>query len=46
MARYGYGKLRFLELVYYCGKVERVRYTMSAYWAAAGNKQIKSYGMA
>ena len=40
------GKMRFLRLEYYCGKIERVRYTKSSYWAAAGNKAIKTYGMA
>ncbi len=43
----GYGnKLRMLKLEYFDGTVKVVRYTMKNYWAAVGNKQIKSYGIA
>lgn len=41
----GYGKIKFLKLEYYCGKIETVRYTSKNYWAAVGNKLIKSYGV-
>lgn len=42
----GYGnKLRILKLEYFDGTIKTVRYTAKNYWAAVGNKSIKTYAV-